>query len=387
MDEENFRTGWESAGSWSSRADLSGSGIRERLEVIRQAVLERCELCSEPAPTLQEPFPLLWSITDSMQVISSELEQVLPHFIAVDEGRLRKLTLLLPDGSQKIFEQVPLESFSTSFDGGTLSIHEGKLTIEITQEGDLLSLPDASISLYTECFTADELILRYPVFLPNAGNLSLPGDWMFGIRQLLRELYLPERRLFVSFELLEYTGVMRDLTLLTCPAVNEWVLNGERGTGTLSEDSAWSRTGENFNGSGYARNYRFSTEHPGSGDDPPFGEGVPYQMLEAGSSSWSHSVKNLSRQMIARTSGPLSVQVCYACRHDTEGDLPFLTGDVPEGSWQILNEGVLAHEENMTFSSAPIRRPASGNGVDIDRYRRYTLRIECVIDHCGLNFL
>ena len=105
---ENTARCWEDFGSWENRAALCGDSIFNRLEAVRLAVLERCERCSEPAPTLEKTFPFLWSITDAMQSINSELKRILPYFIAVDEGKIRKLTLLLPGGVSKSWEQVPV---------------------------------------------------------------------------------------------------------------------------------------------------------------------------------------------------------------------------------------------------------------------------------------
>ncbi|MBR4075815.1 MAG: hypothetical protein IKK25_03000, partial [Lentisphaeria bacterium] len=77
---ENAVRCWEDFGSWENRAVLCGDSIFKRLEAVRLAVLERCELCGEPAPTLEKTFPPLWSVTDAMQRIGNELKQVLPYF-------------------------------------------------------------------------------------------------------------------------------------------------------------------------------------------------------------------------------------------------------------------------------------------------------------------
>ena len=181
---------------------------------------------------------------------------------------------------------------------------------------------------------------------------------------------------------------MRDFTLFTCQSQNEWRLSGGfSGIGTLSEESAWNRMEESPIDCGYAESCRLKTEHTGEDGGDLFGSGVPYSELEVRASSWTQLVQNRSQKIIARSLEPLSLQVKYECRHDPVDGLPFLSGAYAEGAWQVLAEQSLAGEESLHYGSAPIRRPASGNGARTDRYRRYTLNVECAFDHCGLQFL
>lgn len=385
--EEKFQTAWEQSGSWESRAALCGSPVYDRLEAVRQAVLERCHVCSEFAPTLENPFYPLHSITESMQFIGSELKNILPCFTAVDEGRIRKLTLRLPDGSRMVWEQVPLNDFSASFSGGSLTLKEGKLNLVFTWEGDQLFLEGSRLMLYAECFTAEELLERYPVLLPHSCNLSRPGDWLFTIHGLLKNLLLPEQEIDLAFRLAESSGAKRELALLTSPAKNEWICNGESGSGTIREEDAWSRTKESPIDSGIAEVRRLLTEHTGADGEQPFGEDVPYSQLDVFSSTWSRTVRNESRRHVARSSEGLALQVRCECRHDPVDDLPFLADSFGEGQWQILAEEALAYESSLTYRAAPISRPVSGNGARTDRYRRFTVKVECAFDSCGLQYL
>ena len=384
---ENTARCWEDFGSWENRAALCGDSISKRLEAVRLAVLERCELCSEPAPTLEKTFPPLWSVTDAMQRIGNELKQVLPYFIAVDEGKIRKLTLLLPDGVSKTWEQVPVDDFSDTFEQGTITLHAGKLSLTVAGEGDLTGLTDARFSLYAECFTAEELIQCFPVFLPHAGNLTLVGDWLFEIYGLLKELILPMQEISVSFRQLEGTGAVRDFTLYTCPAQNEWRLSGGySGTGTISEESAWNRMEESPIDYGFAEVRRVKTEYTGNDGENLFGSGVPYTGLEVSASDWTRLVQNDSCKVIARTVEPLPLRLKYECRYDSVDDLPFLSGSYAKGAWQVLADQELEGGGSVRCGSAPISRPSSGYGARTDRYRRYTLKVECPFDPCGLQF-
>ena len=384
---ENTARCWEDFGSWENRAALCGDSISKRLEAVRLAVLERCERSGEPAPTLEKTFPLLWSITDAMQSINSELKRILPYFIAVDEGKIRKLTLLLPDGVRKTWEQVPVEDFSDTFEQGTITLHAGKLSLTVTGEGDLTGLTDARFSLYAECFTEEELIQRFPVFLPHSGKLSLFGDWLFGIHRLLKELILPMQEISVSFRQLEGAGAVRDFTLYTCPEQNEWRLSGgDSGTGTLSEEDAWSRMEESPIDYGFAEIRRLETEYTGNDGEDLFGSDVPYTGLEVSASDWNRLFQNDSCKVIARTVEPLPLHLKYECRHDSEDDLLFLSGSYAKGAWQVLADQKLEGGGSVRYGSAPISRPSSGYGARTDRYRRFTLKVECPFDSCGLQF-
>ncbi len=384
---ENAVRCWEDFGSWENRAVLCGDSIFKRLEAVRLAVLERCELCGEPAPTLEKTFPPLWSVTDAMQRIGNELKQVLPYFIAVDEGKIRKLTLLLPDGVRKTWEQVSMEDFSDTFEQGTITLHAGKLSLTVAGEGDLTGLTDARFILYAECFTAEELIQRFPVFLPQSANLTLVGDWLFEIYGLLKELILPMQEISVSFRQLEGTGAVRDFTLYTCPTQNEWRLSGGySGTGTISEEDAWSRMAESPIDYGFAEVRRVKTEYTGNDGENLFGAGVPYTGLEVSASDWTRLVQNDSCKVIARTVEPLPLRLKYECRYDPVDDLPFLSGSYAKGAWQVLADQELEGGGSVRCGSAPINRPASGYGARTDRYRRYTLKVECAFDPCGLQF-
>ncbi len=385
---ENAVSRWEDYGNWESRTVLCCDSISKRLEAVRCAVLERCELCGVPAPCLKRTFPPLWGITDAMQLINSCLKKALPYFAAVDEGKIRKLTLLLPGGSRKEWEQVPIAEFSDTFEQGSITLQGGRLSLTVTGEGDLAGLEDTRIILYAECFTAEELIRRYPVFLPDSGNLSLFGDWLFGIHQLLKNLILPMQKVDISFRLLDGAGAVRDFTLFTCPERNEWSLSGGfSGAGTLSEETAWAWMEENPIDSGCAEICRLKTEHTGKDGANLFGFGVPYSELQVHASSWTRLVQNQALKVIARALEPLPLLVRYECRHDPVDDLPFLPGAYAQGAWQILAEQSLAGEECLEYGSAPISFPSSGNGVRTDRYRRYTLTVKCTFDSCGLQFL
>lgn len=384
---ENTARCWEDSGRWENRAVLCGDSIFKRLEAVRLAVLERCKLCSEPAPTLEKTFPPLWSVTDAMQRIGNELKQVLPYFIAVDEGKIRKLTLLLPDGVRKTWEQVPVDDFSDTFEQGTITLRAGKLSLTVAGEGDLTGLTDARFSLYAECFTAEELIQRFPVFLPHAGNLTLVGDWLFGIHQLLKKLILPMQEISVSFRQLEGMGAVRDFTLYTCPTQNEWRLSGGySGTGTISEENAWSRTAESPIDYGFAEVRRVKTEYTGNDGADLFGAGFPYTGLEVSASDWTRLVQNDSCKVIARTVEPLPLRLKYECRYDSVDDLPYLSGSYAKGAWQVLADQELEGGGSVRCGSVPISRPSSGYGARTDRYRRYTLKVECAFDPCGLQF-
>ena len=384
---ENTARCWEDYGSWENRAALCGDSICKRLEAIRLAVLERCKLCGEPVQTLEKPFGNLYSLAGAVRIISDKLKRILPYFVAVEEGKIRKLTLRTPDGFYKTWQQVPMEDFTDEFEAGKLSFKAGCLNLQMNREGDLTGPEDVRIILYAECYTAGELIPSFPVFLPDAANLTLLGDWMFGIQQLLKKLTIPLQEIDVSFQLVEYTGAERNFLLRSCPSRKEWNLNGVSGSGTLSEEAAWNRTEESTTGNNYAEVRRLRTEYTGDTDGNFFGDGVSYSELEVCSSSWSRTIRNVSRRIIARSDEPLPIHIQYGCRFDAVENLPFLLGSYAEGDWQMLIDQTVEANEIRSFASAPISRPASGYGARTDRYRRCSLSLQCPFDHCGLQFL
>ena len=141
--EETGESRWEDYGSWERRASLCGDSIYKRLEAIRLAVLERCTVCKEFEGMLKTPFAGLYSVTESMQLISGKLERMLPHFVAVDDGKIRRLNLQMPGDFKKSWENIPLrEPFSADFERGKIKLEDGVLSLEIKMEGDLLSPED-----------------------------------------------------------------------------------------------------------------------------------------------------------------------------------------------------------------------------------------------------
>ena len=388
--EETGESRWEDYGSWERRASLCGDSIYKRLEAIRLAVLERCTVCKEFEGMLKSPFAGLYSITESMQLISGKLERMLPHFVAVDDGKIRRLNLQMPGDFKKSWENIPLrEPFSADFERGKIKLEDGVLSLEIKMEGDLLSPEDIHIIVWADCYSAEELKTQFPVFLPHSANLTLTGDWMFGIHQLLKKLTVPQQELYISFHLTEYSASMRSLWLESCPSENEWYLNGTYGTGSLSEAEAWERTEDSESVGCYAEIRRLKTDHSGFTENQLFGWGVPYVTYDVSASQWTRTVQNDSSRIIAaRTGNALPVNVIYECRHDAVGDFPFLSGgDYAEGEWQILAEQKIDQNETILLASAPIQRPSGGNGARTDRYRKCTISLQCPFDYCGLEFL
>lgn len=380
---------WEDYGNWERRGALCGDSIYKRLEAIRLAVLERCKICKEFAGALESEFPGLYSITRAMQLIGSKLKRILPLFVAVDDGKIRRISLLLSDGYKKTWEQIPLDKpFSEEFERGKIALENGVLSLEIISEGDLVSPEGIRVLLWAECYSALELSERYQVFLPHSANLTLTGDWMFRIHQLLKNLIMPKQELDIRFQLVESEGEARYLWFDSCPQQKEWYLNGIYGTGVLSETDAWNRTENSGINNGYAEVRRLKTAHTGLDGSSLFGWGVPYDELEIYVSQWERKVLNKSsRSIAARTEYALPVEMTYECRYDAVEDIPFLSGSGSEGEWHLLGEQYLEQNDTILFASESIAQPSAGNGARTDRYRKCTLAIQCPFDHCGLEFL
>lgn len=387
--EETGESRWEDYGNWERRVSLCGDSIYKRLEAIRLAVLERCTICNEFDGILKAPFAGLYSISEAMQLIGSKLERMLPHFVAVDDGKIRRLHLQMPGGFKRSWENIPLQkTFSADFERGKIKLKDGVLSLEITMDGDLLSPEDLHVIVWADCYSAEELKTRFPVFLPQSANLTLTGDWLFGAYQLLKNLTVPQQELYISFHLTEYSASLRSLWFESCPSENEWYLNGTYGTGSLSEAEAWERTEDGESFGCYAEIRRLKTDYSGFTENQLFGWGVPYITYDIFASQWSRTVQNDSRRIVAaRTENALPLEVVYECRYDAVGDCDFLSGNYAEGEWQILAKQQIDQNETILLASAPIQHPSGGNGARTDRYRKCTISLQCPFDHCGLEFL
>ena len=382
-------TCWEAAGDWQL---LRGSSLRIRMNAVRKAVLERCRLCGELATDLEEPFQPLHSVFDAVQMINSKLKRILNKFIAVDEGKIRKLTLAASDGGEKTWDDVPLKMFEDVFDSGTLPVKDGRIALSVQWEGEGIGPDGKHFILSPAPYTMEELMEKYRIFLPDCDRLNPVRDWLFQIRNLLDDLQYPIQKLELRFRNEWISGVRREFTLFSCPTKNKWILEMEDGEqitsdSAITESSAWimAEDWEHSNATGVSEVRRVEKQYSGTGADRMFGAGVPYRELNVACSIWERQDRNLSQRITAGNAETVPVSVRYETRYDAVDDLPLWdTGE----RWSVRFENtVSANSVWNCASGGGLTRPVSGSVARTDLYRRSTVSAEYTVDHCGLQFV